>query len=163
MKKTTISVYDTLDQAKEAMDLLEKNLIPVKQLSIMESHENLRQIVRYQFSGTLSWIGLLTSLVTGVVLGILLGTNVITVSWLHDFADMGWLKGAIAGANVGLIVGGVITFLALIGLSQVRHSNFKAHLMKGRYLLIVKGNRLEAQLAEEIIREHGKQFSVDTI
>ena len=58
MKKTTISVYDTLDQAKEAMDLLEKNLIPVKQLSIMESHENLRQIVRYQFSGTLSWIGL---------------------------------------------------------------------------------------------------------
>lgn len=163
MKKTTIGVYDTLEEAQEALALLEKNLIPKNQLTILESHENLQQVIRYQFSGTLSWIGLIVCIFIGVILGILSGENQIWLPIMHHLRGGGWLLGAIAGANMGLIAGGIITFIVTYSLSKVRFANFKAHLLKGRYLLVVKGNRIEAKLAEEIIDEHGKHYSVDRI
>lgn len=163
MKKTTIGVYDSLDEAREALHLLEKNLIPTKQLAIVESHENLGNIVRYKFSGTFSWIGFIASISIGLVLGILSGENIITIPLFRYFKDGGWILGAIAGANIGLIFGTILTFIITLGLSKIRFENFKSHIMKGRYLLVAHGNRIETQLAEDIIREHGKQFSVDQI
>jgi len=159
--KTTIGVFDSLPEAMEAKRLLEEDKFSKHQISVLESHEKLGQIVRYKFSGTLSWSGIIVCMTIGITLGALSGENMITIPFFNYFGDAGWLIGAIAGANVGLISGGFVTFLIMIIMNNYRVNVYKAHLLKGRFLLIVHGNRFQVQLAEKIIRKHGKQHSIN--
>lgn len=161
--KTTIGVYDTKEAAVSAAKELTANGFSSKRLSVIgrvanEDADFLADESLMEKAG--KRVGITTLI--GSTVGILSGVGVFAIPGLGFIFGAGALMGAIAGFDIGLIGGGLISALSISNIKGDIAKQYDDHLQAGKFLLIVQGNEEEVKKAHEIIDTHGQHEALET-
>jgi len=100
--------------------------------------------------------------VVGPVLGALAGVGMLAIPGLGILVGAGALAGAIAGLDVGIIGGGIISALAIARVNKQHEDLYQEHLQEGRYLVVAHGSESEIEHAREVLHEHDEHVQLDT-
>ncbi|MEZ5015032.1 MAG: hypothetical protein R2794_12140 [Chitinophagales bacterium] len=158
MKTTAIGVYTTHDKAVEAAKILKTHGFSDKQVSILwhkkEIDEEYHQQEKKITTTEAAEIG--TTISIGGVLGVLTGIGVFAIPGLGFLYGAGALIGAVAGADFGIVAGGIIGALSISGVKRHHEEKYDADLRAGKYLVLVQGGKEEVQQAKSLLDAHGE-------
>jgi membrane protein DedA with SNARE-associated domain len=90
-----------------------------------------------------------------IVLGLLAGIGTFAIPGFGFLYGAGALVGAIAGFDIGLVSGGLVTLLTTLGINKDKVVRCKEHLEEGKFLLVINGPAEEIEKAKEILHIHG--------
>lgn len=158
--KTTIGVYNTHQEAMEAVKELRKAGFPTKNLSVIgkvEQETDDIETTDMKVAGTEVGAGV----VIGSTVGILTGIGIFAIPGLGFLFGAGALAGAIAGFDIGLIGGGIISALTLSGIHDENAKHYEKQLREGKFLLIIQGTKEEAEQAQKILKSHGTDAGLE--
>ncbi len=99
--------------------------------------------------------------VAGTVLGVLTGIGLFTIPGFGFLFGAGAIVGALAGFDIGLIEGGIVSILTKLGINIGDYDKYENHLNKGNFLVVVQGTDVEIKLAHEILDTHGNHIEVN--
>jgi len=161
--KTTIGVYDTKEAAVAAAKELNKQGFSSKKLSVigrvakgdadfLEDEELMEKAGKR--------VGITTLI--GSTVGILSGVGVFAIPGLGFIFGAGALMGAIAGFDIGLIGGGLISALSLTNIKGDIAKKYEEHLQEGKFLLIVQGNEEDVKKAHNLLENHASHHALET-
>ncbi len=161
--KTTIGVYDTKEEAVAAAKKLHIQGYSSRKLSVIGriaegdadflADEELMEKASKR-------VGISTLI--GSTIGILSGVGVFAIPGLGFIFGAGALMGAIAGFDIGLIGGGLISALSLSSIKGDVAKKYEDYLKAGKFLLIVQGNEEDAKKAYELIDSDGERHALET-
>jgi hypothetical protein len=168
--KATIGVYDDQAKAIAAIQELKAAGFPETRISILaredekthhaadpgESEEGagLDSDAVYEKPMKIAATGIGVGAVVGPVLGALAGIGALAIPGLGVLVGAGALAGAIAGLDVGLIGGGILSALAIAQVNKHHEDLYHEHLQAGRFLLVAQGNEDEIDHAREVLSGH---------
>lgn len=166
--KATIGVYETREQALNAVHKLNDAGFPAGQLSILgkaeetpeESDEDAVEPEMAKPARVAS-TEMGVAAVAGTTLGILTGVGILAIPGFGFLYGAGAVIGAIAGFDAALIGGGIVSALTLLGLKQDKADAYGAHLTEGKYLLVAQGESAEIAQAKEVLDGHGTHVHVE--
>ncbi len=153
--KTTIGVYDLYVNATNAVEKIKEGGFPAKQISLITKADNTNEHMH------LTEAELSIGVVAGPVLGVLTGIGLFAIPGFGFLFGAGAIVGALAGFDIGLIGGGIVSILTRLGINIKNHDKYQNHLNKGNYLVIVQGTLDEVNLAHKIIETNGKHIEVN--
>jgi hypothetical protein len=174
--KATIGVYDNHDKALAAVQELKAAGFPESQISVLghakgehhpedpgenEEGEGLDSDDAYKKPMQVAATGVGISVVLGPVLGALAGVGLLAIPGLGILVGAGALAGAIAGLDVGLIGGGIITALAIARVNKHHEDLYQEHLQEGRFLVVAQGSDTEIAHAHDILHSHDEHIHLD--
>lgn len=174
--RATIGVYEDQTKALAAIQALKSAGFPEKQISVLhrttaeqpsdpgenaegtgiDSDDALQNPMKVAATG----VGI--GAVVGPVLGALAGVGVLAIPGLGVLVGAGALAGAIAGLDVGIIGGGIISALAIARINKHHEDLYHEHLEAGRYIVIAHGNEAEIAHAREVLNAHDEHVQLDT-
>ena len=175
--KATIGVYDDQAKALAAIQALKAAGYPETQISILtrsndehhpkdtgesEEGEGIDSDDAYQKPMRIAATGMGIGAIVGPVLGAMAGIGMLAVPGLGILVGAGALAGAIAGLDVGLIGGGIISALAIARVNKHHEDLYHEHLQEGRSLVIVQGTETEIEHAREILHDYDEHMHLDT-
>jgi hypothetical protein len=175
--KATIGVYEDQAKAIAAIQELKAAGYPENQISILthskEAHqpEDLGESEEgqgvdsddvYESPMRIAATGVGIGAVVGPVLGALAGVGMLAVPGLGILVGAGALAGAIAGLDVGIIGGGIISALAIARVNKHHEDLYQEHLQEGRYLVVAQGSESEIEHAREVLNAHDEHVHLDT-
>lgn len=175
--KATIAVYETQAQAIAAIKELKAAGYPENQISILthsksdhhtsdpgesEEGEGVDSDNVYEEPMRIAATGVGIGAVVGPVLGALAGVGMLAIPGLGVLVGAGALAGAIAGLDVGIIGGGIISALAIARVNKHHEDLYQEHLQEGRYLVVAQGSEEEIEEAREILDSHDGHLHLDT-
>ena len=162
--KATIGVYENHEAAINAVHKLKSEGYPVKQISILGfvSTESMDNEIHISTHKELTIEGVATGITLGAVIGLLTGAGVFLIPGLGFLFGAGALIGALAGADLGLVGGGIVTALVNYGMHEKIAEKYEQELIEGNYLLIANGSHDQIDQAMEILSEHGTHTSLET-
>lgn len=155
--KSIVGVYDSHKRAVEAIKNLKASGFPMKEVSLLGSTDAQYKDLETEKSEKVAVemapaeIGVLL----GTVAGILTGVGVFAIPGLGLLYGAGALIGAVAGFDVGLIGGGLISALSIIGVESSKASEYEKYIKEGKSLVIVQGKATEIDRAKNILHTHG--------
>ena len=164
--KTTIGVYPTHQEAVEAVSALHAAGFAKKQVSILGKVQHQDGVpageteVSQEKMARVAGAEVGISALAGSTLGLLTGIGVFAIPGLGFLFGAGALVGAIAGFDIGLIGGGIISALTLPNLEPDVAKQYDEDIRGGRFLVIVQGNQEEVDHARDLLSEHGKHSSL---
>lgn len=161
--KTTVGVYDTKDEIVDAINMLKENGFPSKKMSVLGRvtiEDADLQADEKLFDKAGKRVGI--SALVGSTIGILSGVGIFAIPGLGFIFGAGALVGAIAGFDLGLIGGGLISGLSLANVHGDIAEKYEDKIREGKFLLIVQGSEEELKKALEVIHKHGKHLDVNT-
>jgi hypothetical protein len=151
--KTLVAIYKTHDKAIEAVKILKGREIPEKTLSLLGKTELPKEDVKTVGDTILNEGPITAGVIIGPILGVLTGVGVFVIPGLGFLFGAGALVGALAGLDLGLVGGGLVTLLTSLGVSESHHLKFKEYLQKGKVLLIAKGEEKTINRAAKILED----------
>jgi uncharacterized membrane protein len=153
-ERSVVGVYDTLEQAEEAVHRLDREGFPTKHVSIvtqnLASAKNPHGFITPEHDltkrGTVTgaWIGGLCSLLVGAAFVWIPGVGPLLIAGRLAALLFAGVEGALAGAATG----GLLGALASWGIEEEYILDYQRHLQGGKYLVIAYGN------AEEVAHAH---------
>lgn len=157
--KNLIAVCESHDAAVATVSMLKEKGFTSKQLSIIgrvqqaageevPAGDDQRTEKMMNIAGTETGIGV----TLGSALGILTGIGVFAIPGLGFLYGAGALVGAIAGFDLGLIGGGIVSALTIAGVDIDDNHRYDEQLKAGKFLVIVQGNADETKVAEGVCR-----------
>jgi len=159
--KATIGVYDTHEKAVQAAKTLKEGGVPISNISLVGKAENIKDDIHVK-SVHLQEAGTSLGVVSGSVLGILTGVGIFAIPGFGFLYGAGALVGAMAGFDLGLVGGGILAFLAKMGINTDQTETFNKHLNEGMTLVIAHGSEHEINNAKEILHTHDQHTSLET-
>lgn len=160
--KTTMAIYTNHEEALNAVKHLKENGFTNKQLSLIwNAKDEKAELEKFSEKVTkieAAEIGV--GVTMGSILGVLTGIGVFAIPGLGILYGAGAIVGAIAGFDLGLIGGGIISALSIAGMKEVHHK-YDTHLKEGNYLLMVQGSDEEANKAKNILQNKGGHTEVN--
>ncbi len=154
--KTIISIYDNHSKALDALKILREAGLPSKNMSLIGSAYEDKEMTDNATDMSLAAKGVGIGALAGSSLGLLTGLGLLAVPGFGFLFGMGALAGAIAGLDMGIIGGGVISALAIGGLKKDElEKKYQTDLDAGKILLIFQGNASDADKAAEVLAAHG--------
>ncbi len=174
--KATIGVYEDQSGALAAIQELKAAGFPEKQLSILhrsigdhpadpgenEEGEGIDSDNAMEKPMRIAATGVGIGAIVGPVLGALAGVGVLAIPGLGILVGAGALAGAIAGLDVGIIGGGIISALAIAQVNKHHEDLYHEHLEAGRYIVVAQGAEEEIAHAREVMDSHDKHLHLDT-
>jgi hypothetical protein len=174
--KATIGVYEDQARAIAAIEELKTAGFPEKQISVLhrskaehpvdpgenEQGEGIDSDNAMQNPMKIAATGVGIGAVVGPVLGALAGVGILAIPGLGILVGAGALAGAIAGLDVGIIGGGIISALAIARVNQHHEELYHEHLEAGRYILVAHGSEDQIEHAREILKSHDAHVHLDT-
>ncbi len=162
--KAAIGVYEDHDNAYNAVKKLKDEGFPVKQISIIgfagtEVIDNEMHISKH---GELTYQGVVTGITLGAAAGILTGIGLIVIPGFGALYGAGALIGAMAGADIGLLGGGITTLLINYGLHEKIAEKYEKELVEGKFLVIASGSHNEIDFALAVLSKHDTHTSLET-
>ena len=158
MKNASVmsTLYDTHEQAEQAVEELQASGYNMKQLSIVgQEYHTEEKVVGYYNMGDrmLSWGS--NGAFWGSIWGLLFGSAFILIPGVGPLLLAGPLVGMVVGALEGaVVVGGVSALsaaLASIGIPENSVLNYETEIKAGKFLLIAHGTPAEVARAREIL------------
>ena len=175
--KATIGVYENQAKAIAAIKELKAAGYPESQISILthsksdhhpsdpgesEDGDGVDSDDVYEEPMRIAATGVGIGAVVGPVLGALAGVGLLAIPGLGVLVGAGALAGAIAGLDVGIIGGGIISALAIARVNKHHEDLYQEHLQEGRYLVVAHGTEDEIEQAREILGSHDGHIQLDT-
>jgi hypothetical protein len=175
--KATIGVYENQAKALAAIQVLKAAGYPEKQISILthskadhhpedagesEEGEGVDSDNVYAEPMRIAATGVGIGAVAGPVLGALAGVGLLAIPGLGVLVGAGALAGAIAGLDVGIIGGGIISALAIARVNKHHEDLYQEHLSEGRYLVVAQGTETEIEHARDVLHSHDDHLQLDT-
>ncbi|MFA6923692.1 MAG: hypothetical protein WC223_05500 [Bacteroidales bacterium] len=158
--KSTVGVYDSHDTALDAIEVLKDRGYPINQLSLMGQASIVDDNMRIQSREPLKNAGVGAGVVLGSTLGVLSGAGVFAIPGLGFIFGAGAVVGALAGFDVGLIGGGIVSILTTLGIKKDKVIKYNEHLNEGKFLVIAQGNEEEVEKAKSILCDCGKHLEL---
>lgn len=162
---STIGVYETQEAAVQAINALKEAGYSAKNLSIigqapnnLESQDKLEYLDSdhemdkpFKIAATSVGIGA----VVGPILGALAGVGILAIPGVGFLVGAGALAGAVAGLDVGLIGGGIVSALAIARSNKTHEDNYNKHIYEGKFLVVAQGTEEQVHHAHEVLDELG--------
>ncbi len=160
---STIGTYDTHEQAVDAVQILKDSRYPVSHLSIMGllDTESVDEKMHIFPKNTLKMGGVEAGTVLGTTLGILTGVGIFAIPGVGFLFGAGALIGAIAGFDIGLIGGGIISALVSAGVTDEDAKKYHETLIAGKFLVLAHGSEDEVNKAKELLQTHAMHSELE--
>src|SRR5215471_13542401 len=154
-ERSVVGVYDTIEQAEEAVHKLDREGFPIKHVSIVTQnlakspHGFITPEDDLTKRGTVTgaWIGGLCSLLVGAAFLWIPGVGPLLVAGRLAALLFAGVEGALAGAATG----GLLGALANWGIAEEHILEYESHLRGGKYLVIAYGTAEEVEQAHAIL------------
>ena len=148
--KAIVGIYDSQEDAVEAVRELKNSGIPVRHISLIgkaalteKQHLSKGELIEGSEVGV--------GLAVGSILGVLTGVGVFAIPGFGFLYGAGALIGAIAGFDVGLVGGGVVAIFTAIGVDETNSVKYEQLLQEDKFLVLVKGPEDEVKQAKYIL------------
>jgi len=155
-KTTILATYPDHTAAENAVKMLQKDGLPMKQLSIVGSDfQTIEKPVGFVTSATVAkdgakigaWTGGIFGLLLGAAFLILPGVGPVIIAGPLSAALLGGAEGAVAGAAFGGLTG------ALVGMGVPKASalRYESQLKAGKYLVMFEGDASSIERAKGVM------------
>lgn len=152
---TQIAVFDTHEKALHAISVLNDYHFPMAHVTLLgkadviDNHIHVRSLTPIKNAPALLGMG------AGTLIGLLSGLGVFAIPGFGFIYGAGALIGAIAGFDIGIVGGGIVSLLAILGIRKDKQIICKEHLEEGKFMVIVHGTPEEVAKGENILHTHG--------
>jgi len=160
--ETIIGVYESHDNALEAVKKLQDAGFPVKNVSLLSKAELVNNHIHVKSDHTLEKAEVSVGVAAGSIVGILTGVGIFAIPGLGFLFGAGALVGAIAGIEFGLLGSGIVAILSSMGVDEVLAEKYEKHLNEGKYLVLVQGTPEEIKHGHEVLHTLDLQLELDT-
>ena len=152
--ESIVSMYKDHNDALEAIKALKAKGFSSKHISLISKLYD-EEIVDNKENATSAVKGVSIGAAIGTIGGILTGVGLLAIPGVGFLVGAGALAGAVAGFDFGVIGGGIITALAIGGLTNEMEKKYHKELEEGKSLLIFQGTEKEIEEARSIMTAHG--------
>jgi len=159
--KSIIGVYQTHQNAVDAINLLKKADLPEKNISLLAKADMVDNHITVKSSDTPEKAEVSIGLVAGSVLGVLTGVGILAIPGLGFLFGAGALVGAFAGFDLGIIGGGLAAILTSLGMNEVLSARYDKHLNEGKFLVFMQGSDEDLEKAHGILNTSGLHLELD--
>ena len=153
--RTTIGIYDTHENAVQAVKKLQHEGFPANRLSIIGQAKIVDDHIHIRTSHLAEEIEVSIGIIAGSVLGILTGVGVFVIPGFGFLYGAGAVVGAFAGVDIGLIGGGLAAIFTSMGLDEEDAVKYEQHVMEGKFMVVAQGNESELKNARELAEQMG--------
>lgn len=164
-QQTITALYDSYDDASNAVAKLESSGIHNDRISIVSSNENDRHAGRVGSSATTrdtaetastgAGTGAGVGTLLGGAAGLLTGLGLLAIPGVGPVVAAGWLVTTLAGAGIGAAAGGLVGGLTGAGLSEADAHTYSEGVRRGGTLVTVKADDAQAVHVMDVLEEHG--------
>lgn len=155
-KKSMVTLFDSHDQAEQAVSKLQKNGFDMKQLSIVgKDYHTEENVVGYYNLGDrmLQWGG--SGAFWGGLWGMFLGSAFFFIPGIGPLLIAGPFVSALVGALEGAVVMGSMSALAAalvsLGIPENSVVEYETEIKAGKFMLLAHGTHSEVEKAREIL------------
>lgn len=160
--KSTVGIYKTHEEAFEAVKALQKNGLSVKNLSIIGKADVVEDHLRVRSTDPAAAAGVSVGAIAGPILGVLTGVGIISIPGFGFLFGAGALVGALAGFDMGIVGGGIVTLLTTLFTNKEKVVRYHEHLNEGKFLVVAQGTEEEVDQAKGILSDHGQHIELHT-
>jgi hypothetical protein len=155
-ESSTVAVYNSIDDAEQAVQKLAEGGFPVAKMSIVgRDFSTEKKIhgfvtpcdVAKSAAGTGAWLGGLFGLLVGAAFLWMPGIGPLFVAGSLSAAVLGGVEGAVAGAALA----GVLGWLSSLGIDKQHILKYEESVKAGKCLLIVHGTPEDVARARQIL------------
>lgn len=158
--RTTVGVYQSHEEAINAIIALEKEGIPVENISFLSTAVVVADNLQTHSLDNVKNGPVAIGAVLGPLLGVLAGASIWAVPGLGFVYGAGAIVGAIAGFDIGLVSGGIATLLITLGIKKEKVVTYHKHLKEGKFLVILNANKAIAAKAKRIAYKVGNYIEL---
>lgn len=153
--KSKIAIYETHEGALEAVKALNEEGFPMSNVSLIGTAEVVDDHIHVRSMDTVKNAPAVIGMGAGTVIGLLSGIGIFTIPGFGFLYGAGALIGAIAGFDLGIITGGVISFFTHLGIKEDSVVKCEEHLKEGRFMVVINGSIEDVERAEHILHAEG--------
>jgi hypothetical protein len=155
-RATVIAVYPDHASAEDAVRRLQKEGIPMQNLSIVgKDFQTVEQPLGFVTTGTVAgegarvgaWTGGIFGLLVGAAFLILPGIGAVVVAGPLAAALLGGLEGALAGAALGGLTGALVG----LGVSRDKAIRYESQVKAGKFVVTVHGDAPQIEHARSVL------------
>jgi len=153
---TVLGVFESLDQATDALTRLGEAGFPMERVSIVG--QNLQSELKlhgFVTTGEVAREGAKWGAVFGGLFGLLFGAAFLAIPGFGPLIILGPLAAGVVGAAEGAVGTGLVGAILGAFLSRQHIPKIEQHLRAGRYLVLVHGSAEEVTRAQEVLRNAG--------
>jgi hypothetical protein len=153
---TVLGVFESLDQATDAVTRLGEAGFPMERVSIVG--QNLQSELKlhgFVTTGEVAREGAKWGAVFGGLFGLLFGAAFLAIPGFGPLIILGPLAAGVVGAAEGAVGTGLVGAILGAFLSRQHIPKIEQHLRAGRYLVLVHGSAEEVTRAQEVLRNAG--------
>lgn len=148
--QSVIAVYETLSQAKAAVEELRHSGLPTGQISFIGRTSNgISELKTHANVDDRTQADAAIGAGVGGLLGLLAGTAFFFVPAIGPLL----LLGPMAGGLTGAVVGGVVGAMAGWGVPKDEATRLEAHIRAGKYLVAAHGDPEQLVRAEQVLKD----------
>lgn len=159
---TIVGVYESHDDAVNAVKSLEKAGYATKNISLISKAELVNDHIHVKSDHTVERAEVGVGLAAGSIIGVLAGVGVFAIPGLGFLYGAGALVGALAGLDIGLLGGGIVSILTSIGIDKAKAAKYEKHLNEGKYLVFVQGDETAVKHAHEVLHTEDLHLELDS-
>lgn len=163
MEKKIVGVFETEQEASEAIKELQHRGVPKDAISILAKDERDVEAVTDE-TGTKAPEGVATGAATGGVLGgaagLLAGIGALAIPGIGPILAAGPIAATFAGAAVGAGAGGLVGGLIGLGIPEEEAKEYESYVNQGRILVLVEAGRQDVDV-HDIFRTN-RSLNADT-
>ncbi|MXN90336.1 hypothetical protein GR160_03785 [Flavobacterium sp. Sd200] len=146
-----VAIFNSHKDAVEALKKLKEQDFPMDDVSLIGKAGMDKDHVHLDETDKVTNIPAYIGIGAGTVLGLLTGIGLFAIPGLGVLYGAGALVGAFAGAETGIIGGGLVSGLAKYLTKDDHIENIKNHIEAGKFVLVVAGDADEIQKAKNIL------------
>lgn len=158
--RTIVGVYQSHTDAINAIIALEKEGVPISNISFLSTAAILSDNLQTRTMDTIKNAPVTIGAILGPLLGVLSGASIWAVPGLGFVYGAGAIVGAIAGFDIGLVSGGIATLLMTLGIKKEKILTYHKHLKEGKFLVILNSNEAIAAKAKKIAHKVGNYIEL---
>ncbi|PWA09119.1 hypothetical protein [Flavobacterium laiguense] len=156
--ESQIAIYDTHEKAVNAIKELSAQGFSMENVSLLGKAEVIEDHIHIKSLDTIKEAPAIVGMGAGTLIGLLSGIGVFTIPGFGFLYGAGALVGIIAGFDLGIVAGGVISLLTFAGIKEDKVVKCHEHLKEGKFMVIVNGSKEEIQRAKHILHTEGNHI-----
>ncbi len=158
--KSQIAIFDTHDQAVNAIKQLSNENFPMKNVSLIGKAEVIDDHIHIKSEDTIEKTPAIVGMGAGTLVGLLTGIGVFAIPGFGFLYGAGALVGIIAGFDLGILAGGFVTLLSSTGVNDEELIKLQEHTKQGKFIVIVNGATEEIERAKHILHTEGNHIEL---
>lgn len=155
-----IGIYESNEKAVAALSELQKSGYPTAQLSIIAKASLVDNHIHIKTNDSIEKAEVSVGVVSGTILGILLGVGIFAIPGLGFLFGAGAVVGAFAGLDIGLIAGGLTAIFTSMGIDAINAAKYDKYLNDGKFIIFAQGDEKQVEQAQKVLHTQGLSFEL---